>query len=612
MKTPPLLNLPSLDKLCYYTLLRMRRKGLSGMNTSRGVDRIWLTAGLLALTAALALIPHLHHAQDAQQPPLLVVGLEDGASRDAFEAAITVRGAAVVRRLDDLRAVQVRAPRGKDATVFAAGLRSIAGVRYAEPVVPMRTTDTPAEPHFSKQLSYLSAVNAQPAWDIEKSKPSVLVAVIDTGVDVLHPDLQANIWFNPNEIANNGVDDDANGCVDDINGCAFVTDSSPGCPNVTNGLIRDEIGHGTFVAGVIAAAANGTGMVGVARNVKIMPVKVLDCFGSGDSVAVAQGIVYAARNGAKIINVSLGGLEDAAVMQDAVATAFRDNAALVVAAAGNGGAPPVAYPARYADALAVGAAAKSPTKRAIFSSYGPEVDVVAVGESIVGTVPSARCGRFITCLSGEPYGIADGTSFSAPQVSGLAALMLSLKPGLTPQAITAIIKSTATALPDGGAPGWAGAGRIDMLAALRSVQSNLPPGEPCTVQTVIDGESFTCTSGKTVRMLQMDAPDPGACGSDWAQAALRNIFLTPGRIVALQYDATKAEDSRTLAAPVWRGSDGADYNLSIVMVYVGLARAADVGAGNLLFHDWAVASENWARSAQWNMWGPGKPFAGGC
>lgn len=604
--------MPAVGKLCYYTLPRIRRKGLSGMKTPPGADSIRLAAGIFLLMAALSAIPRASGPMGTPSPPLLIIGLEDGASREAFEAAVAARGAAVVRRLDDLRAVQVRVPRDHDAAAFAAGLRSVAGVRYAEPVVAMRTADTPGEPHFSKQLSYLSAVNAQSAWDIEKSKPSVLVAVIDTGVDVLHPDLQANIWFNPHEIGNNGVDDDANGCVDDINGCAFVTDSSPGCPNVTNGLIRDEIGHGTFVAGVIAAAANGTGMVGVARNVKIMPVKVLDCFGSGDSVAVAQGIVYAARNGAKIINVSLGGLEDAVVMQEAVTTAFRDNAALVVAAAGNGGAPPVAYPARYADALAVGAAAKSPTKRAIFSSYGPEVDVVAVGESIVGTVPKARCNQFIACFFSEPYGIADGTSFSAPQVSGLAALMLSLKPGLTPQAITTIIKSTATALPDGGAPGWAGAGRIDMLAALRSVQSNLPPGEPCTVQTVIDGESFTCSNGKTVRMLQMDAPDAGACGGDWARAALQNIFLTPGRVVALQYDATKTENGRTLAAPVWRGNDGADYNLSIVMVYVGLARAADVGAGNLLFHDWAVASENWARAAQWNMWGPGKPFAGGC
>jgi endonuclease YncB( thermonuclease family) len=301
------------------------------------------------------------------------------------------------------------------------------------------------------------------------------------------------------------------------------------------------------------------------------------------------------------------------VVREAVAEVERDNAALTVAAAGNDGTVGVAFPARIPAVLAVGAASTARDTRASFSSYGPEVDVVAVGEEVVGPVAQNRCFAFIACIGGEPYGVGAGTSFSTPQVAGLAALMLSIKPTLSPAQVTDIIKGSATPLDAGSAPGWAGAGRINMLKALQAVQANHPPGDPCVIESVADGESFTCAGGRQVRMLQMDAPDPGQCGGDWARDALRYIFLTPGRTVYLQYDATRADQfGHTLAVPMWRGNDGADYNLAIVMVYVGLARAADVGAGNVAFHDWAFASETWASVAQWNMWAPGKTFNGGC
>jgi endonuclease YncB( thermonuclease family) len=343
-----------------------------------------------------------------------------------------------------------------------------------------------------------------------------------------------------------------------------------------------------------------------------MPVRVLDCYGGGDSVATARGVSYAARHGARVVNLSLGGLPDAQVLRDAIAQATRDGV-VVVAAAGNSGAAGVAFPARVPGVIAVGAAAPGGERRASFSSYGPEIDVVAVGEEVLGTVPPRRCNFLLPCLGFEPYGLSAGTSFSAPQAAGLAALMLSLKRDLSPSQVEEIIKGTARPLQAGNTPGWAGAGRIDMAAALRAVQQNRPAGDPCVVQSVIDGDTFVCTGGRQVRMLQVDAPDLGQCGGDWAKAALEFIFLTPGRTVYLQYDATRVDSQgRTLASPIWRGNDGADYNLSIVMVYVGLAKAADVGAGNVRLKDWALASETWARAAQWNMWAPGKTFNGGC
>jgi len=134
----------------------------------------------------------------------------------------------------------------------------------------------------------------------------------------------------------------------------------------------------------------------------------------------------------------------------------------------------------------------------------------------------------------------------------------------------------------------------------------------CTVASVIDGDTFTCTSGKTVDMLQIDAQELGQCGGGWAKAALENIFLTPGREVRLDFDSSQTAGANTLAAPVARGTDGVDYNLSIVMAYVGLAKAATVGANNTRFLDWAKASQAWAQAAQWNMWAPGKTYTGGC
>jgi subtilisin family serine protease len=571
-------------------------------------------AGLLflILAAAIGIASPDSHTRRAG-PGIVLVAVDADATIQDVAQRIEARGYTVRRDLDDLHALEASGD-APDAATLARQLAAISGVRYAEPVVTVKVSDSPSDPLFTKQSGYLSAVNAQQAWDIEQGKPDIVVAVIDTGVDILHPDLKANIVFNPAEIPNNARDDDGNGCVDDVNGCAFVSDSSPGCENTTNGFVNDDIGHGTFVAGVIAAAANGTGIVGVARNVKIMPVKVLDCHGVGDSVATARGILYAARNGARVVNLSLGGLEEAQVVIDAVNEATGDGV-LVVAASGNGGTAGVSFPARVPAALAVGAASQNnPDRRAPFSSYGPEVDVVAVGENILGPVPASRCGQVFVCVPGAgPFASANGTSFSTPQVSGLAALMLSMKRDLSPSQITDIIKESATALPPGDAPGWAGDGRINMLIALKAVQNNRPPGDICSIESVTDGEHFTCAGGRKVQMLQAHTPALAECGGDWAKSASQFIFLTPGRTVYLRYDTNRVNpQGDTLAAPIWRGADGADYNLAIVMVYVGLARATDVGAGNVLFHDWAQSSEHWASSAQWNMWAPGKPFEGGC
>lgn len=134
----------------------------------------------------------------------------------------------------------------------------------------------------------------------------------------------------------------------------------------------------------------------------------------------------------------------------------------------------------------------------------------------------------------------------------------------------------------------------------------------CIVDRVIDGDTFVCDDGARIRMLQINAIELDDCGGEWARAALAEIFLPPGSYVRLEYDAVPVDRfGRHLAAPIVRGSDGADYNISIVMVYVGLAKAAYYG-DNAQYLDWARAAEEWARVAQWNMWAPGGPYNGGC
>ena len=133
----------------------------------------------------------------------------------------------------------------------------------------------------------------------------------------------------------------------------------------------------------------------------------------------------------------------------------------------------------------------------------------------------------------------------------------------------------------------------------------------CFVARVIDGDTFVCDDGAHIRLLQINAPELTACGGERAAIALRNVFLRPGTFVRLDYDAVTADRfGRHLAAPIVTGTDGADYNISIVMVYIGLAKAAYYG-DNAKYLDWAKASEQWARTAQWNMWAPGGPFNGG-
>ncbi|MFG1499155.1 S8 family peptidase [Halobacteriovorax sp. XZX-3] len=295
-------------------------------------------------------------------------------------------------------------------------------------------------------------INATAAWNVETGDRDLVVAVIDTGVDYTHADLKANTWKNEGEIAGNGIDDDGNGFVDDVYGYDFANkDGDP----------MDGHSHGTHCAGVIGARHNGTGIMGVMANVKIMSIKFLSDSGSGETIDAISSIDYAVANGAKILSNSWGGGEYSEALKESIQNA-RDKGVLFVAAAGNSSADNDArptYPANYdvENVITVGAM-DGKGNRSSFSNYGQDtVHVFAPGSNILSTVP------------GDRYKKMSGTSMATPMVSGVLGLLLSKEEGLTFSQIKERIYSTS--VPNAGLITKAKSGRIEAYRLLNNIQN---------------------------------------------------------------------------------------------------------------------------------------------
>lgn len=289
----------------------------------------------------------------------------------------------------------------------------------------VETSRTPDDTQYSS-LWGMPMISAPSAWDITTGSSNVVVAVIDTGIEYTHPDLADNIATNPGEIAGNGVDDDNNGFIDDYYGYDFINgDSNP----------IDDHFHGTHCAGTVGAKGdNGRGVAGVAWSVKLLPVKVLDSYGSGSIAAVAAGMNYAVKRGVKIMSMSLGTSSYSSTIENAIITA-KNAGVLVVAAAGNSAQNTDMYPnypsaSAQPNVLAV-AASNSSDGLAYFSNWGPtSVDLAAPGQTILSTY-----------LSGQ-YAYASGTSMATPHVAGMAAMLLSVNPTLSYSQVKDILITT--------------------------------------------------------------------------------------------------------------------------------------------------------------------------
>lgn len=306
---------------------------------------------------------------------------------------------------------------------------------------------TPADPDYPKQWGY-PKVRGPEAWDITVGSSGVVVAVVDTGVDYTHPELAGRMW----------TDGAGNYGRDFVDG-----DYDP----------KDLCGHGTHVAGTVAAEMNnGAGGVGLAPGVKIMAVRVLDSSGSGYVSWVANGIKWAADHGANVINLSLGSWLPFLTIEGAVNYAY-ERGCVVVAAAGNDGWGLVSYPAAYESAVAVSATDQNDQK-ADFSNYGPEIEVAAPGVYIYSTMPTYPVYLNYRYGYSMNYDYLSGTSMATPHVSGAVGLLLSRYPTLANSEVRNALAQRSVDLGSPGRDEYYGYGRIDVYSLLAGTT---PPSE---------------------------------------------------------------------------------------------------------------------------------------
>lgn len=386
---------------------------------------------------------------------------------------------------------------------------------------------TPDDAEYDEQW-YLPQIDAPGAWDTTTGSTDVVIAVLDSGFDLNHPDLEDQYFVNSEETAGNGKDDDGNGYADDVNGWDFIDDDEDPSP-VTTGVNADPDAakHGSLVAGLIAAEGdNGEGVAGVIWTARILPLRVLDEAGSGDSRAAADAIDYAVEMGADVINMSFAGDVSDSTFRNAVERAYEAGV-VVVAAMGNDSvntsSHPV-YPACFGtsdDDWVIGVGSSNEDDyRSLFSNYGACTDLSAPGEDMYGVSYEDGSAQF----TDEYQGGWDGTSMAAPLVSGAAALLLSQYPDLSPEDIRNILKLSVDPIKvrSSSMADKVGAGRLNVERALE-YGASFSDGEEETEEE--DDESATVSSGQV-------APGSGEFGTSPVTGESEEIsIVVPGEYI---------------------------------------------------------------------------------
>lgn len=336
---------------------------------------------------------------------------------------------------------------------------------------------TPDDPYYDLQYhldqSSDDDIDANKAWQTTTGSRDVVIAVIDTGVDIHHEDLEDNIWTNPGEIAGNGIDDDSNGYIDDVNGWDFVENDNDPTPIPTSlSYSTVMVVHGTHVSGILGAVGNnGIGVTGVNWNVTIMPIRVFTEFGDSTAGDLVTAVDYARENGADVINMSYGGGSPSTFEEESIHAAYEAGI-LSIAAAGNESIDLndlKQYPACYDEVFGVASLTAS-DEMSSFSNYGDDcVDASAAGSNIM----SAYYYNPDWYLY-DQYNYLSGTSMATPVVSGVAGLVHSVRPDISPENLRKILRQSADDLNDNRL----GQGRINANQAVRRAQSLNNPTKP--------------------------------------------------------------------------------------------------------------------------------------
>ena len=426
----------------------------------------------------------------------------------------------IVLRSNHLGIVDLLLPVGADLAAVEQALQARSDVRFTERVFEGNYSQIPNDPEFGNQDhlrnlgqtggSVDADTDAEHVWDLTTGDPSIVIAVVDSGTDINHPDLAPNVWTNVGEIPGNGQDDDGNGFVDDLNGWDFQSNTpSP----ITNGE------HGTWVAGCIGAR-NNNGVTGssLAGGWGDQPGCSMMCISVGASSPISSvmddAIIYAADNGARIITMSLS-VPSSSAIDMAIDYARNTQGAFIDCASGNGffGSGPVSYPATNTNVVAVGGTTDTDSHWPSGNS-GPQVLVAAKAEDVR------------TTAFGNTTEAVSGTSFAAPQVAAVAGLMLSVNPNLTADEITFILGGTADDAHVPGPDQQTGRGRVN---AWKAVLAAIDPD--CDGNGAIDVfEIATGAGADTDGNLQLDS-----CQTLFQSAA--SLSLAAGANLTLDLDA---------------------------------------------------------------------------
>ncbi|GIW41469.1 MAG: hypothetical protein KatS3mg076_2046 [Candidatus Binatia bacterium] len=527
--------------------------------------------------------------------------------------------------------------RHPDLAAVARAYAADPAVEYCEPDAVVEAAVVPNDPFLATRGSWgqpfddlwgVKLIGAPAAWDVTRGA-GVVIAVLDTGVDYTHPDIAANIWVNPGEVPDNGLDDDGNGFVDDVRGWDFVNDDADP---------MDDNGHGSHVAGTAAAVGNnGIGLVGVAFESRIMAVRALGTFGSARVSDLVEPILYAVENGADIINASWGTSEFSQTLSEAVSAAKAAGVVFVAAAGNSGRRGAVLYPAADRNTIAV-AAFTHEDVRANFSDFGIELDVGAPGggdgppppaEQIpsfsILSVGSGAIDPFVRLrldpslfleAGGVEYLRLAGTSMATPHVAGTAALVLAAHPSFSVEEVRQVLRTTAVDIDPPGPDDESGYGRIDAAAAVaagpplvahidepaggtivgalsidvRGTASGpdfgsytvdyRPADDPTAPWTPIVGPVTTAVSGGLLAswdvsdlddgdyVLRLTAERPGEAFTDRVPVSLRNVQIdSPEPLAAFGEGVTSIEIRGTAAGAGFR---------SYTVEYARPARARNV------------------------------------